>query len=124
MIPPSRPFAVSTGLLGLGEWGLHQWLSPLVSLTRLGVLDLTVVDLWRATPAALHALEDEGVIRYQSWECCFASEVVQSWKIACVVTGAETHFQVVNELLKHAPNLKIILCEKPGSSSLEQARTM
>jgi predicted dehydrogenase len=123
---PANPFAVPVVLFGWGEWSRQKWFPVLVQLARWGIIKLTVVDQWarQAVPAELSALEEERVLEYSPWDCCFESASRPEWKVAFVITSASAHAQVIHQLLERAPNLNTIVCEKPCGESLQQAQEL
>jgi predicted dehydrogenase len=119
-----NPFAMKVVLFGLGQWSKKSWLPILLTLSRWGVIDLTVVDRWPLAPAELFDFVREGVCTYLPWENCFEAGVVPPWNVAFVVTSANAQYEVTSCLVKQAPNLRVIVCEKPCGTSLEEANSM
>jgi predicted dehydrogenase len=118
-----NPLAVPVALFGLGEWSRKNWLPVLVQLARWGVIDLTAVERQACPerPPEFPSAEQEGVVSYVAWEEFTAVDVTARWQVAYVVTSAVAHHRVIHSLLEHAPNLKVIVCEKPCGESVEQA---
>src|SRR4029077_10057975 len=104
-------------------WSRSRWFPVLSQLARWGVIDLTVVERWARenSPAELLALEQEGVLRYLSWEGRLESTVSARWRAAYVVTNAAAHHSVIHTLLEESPNLRVIVCEKPCGEDINQA---
>jgi predicted dehydrogenase len=119
-----NPFAMKVVLFGLGEWSQKSWLPILTTLSRWGAIDLTVVDRWPFAPARLSDLIREGVCTYLPWENCFEAGAAPPWNVAFVITSAVAQFEVTSCLVKHCPNLRVIVCEKPCGVSLEEANAM
>jgi len=92
-----------------------------LSFARQGEIDLTIFERWprSACPNELLRLEEEGVLRYLTWEDCFQSAAL--WQVAYLVTGASSHHQIIHRLLEGASGLKVIVCEKPCGENLNQA---
>lgn len=118
------PTVTSVVLFGWGQWSRKSWFPILKVLAEWGVIHLTVVDRWKVPPTELAALIETGALDYKSWDCCFAPAPAPPWQIAFVVTSANAQADVVRHLLQRAPELKVIICEKPCGENLEQAQAM
>lgn len=114
-------FAVPVVLFGWGQWSRARFAPILLPLARWGVIRLTIVDRWVIPPAELSALGQEGVLSYLPWEDA-GSEAESQWRVAFVVTGADTHASVILRLLEKAPNINLIIVEKPAGVSLVSAQ--
>jgi predicted dehydrogenase len=92
-------------------------------LARWGLVDLSVIERWGSSkiPAKLRVLVQKGTLRYLAWGEDFEAGIAGGWRAAYVVTSATSHRQVILRLLDEAPNLRIIICEKPCGENLEEA---
>jgi predicted dehydrogenase len=107
---------------GGGEWSTRHWLPVLAQLARDGKIYLTVVELRPLSecPLNLQVLQRDGLLRYLTWGD-FEKSAQGPWRLAIVVTSPSSHCHVIRTVLRHAPDVKIVIIEKPCGDVIEQA---
>jgi len=118
---------MEVALLGVGIWGQHAWLPPLVRLAAAGTLRLTAVDLpespsaLKLEPRLLESTVRRGHATYRSWN---ERKRLSDAQLAVIAVPARKHLEVLKGLLAASPRLCRVICEKPGGDSLAEFEEM
>ena len=105
-------------VVGCGEWMRKAWVSTLGAMHLGDELHVTLQDVWMSPPEPVAALTREYQLDY------VPASSVSDCHVAIILTNAAKQFEAACRVMRGAPSLRVLVLEKPGAFSREQAEAL